>query len=876
VLGQLLSVMYSCKLAQFRGIFQMEEVGKRLHLKQIIIATTLESWQPLALWEVRMGNCKFPRMNWDPGDEANNLRARDGWGSHDTSFNVSQNPPRFAEYSCSRRHQLENNLTSDSVMKDEEIDSGMHVVPIVDISLMETGHIQKFMKGFLVGLFVCSRTISPLMRLMLLKATKLCIRQATIVLSYILKGVTSKQSFFANISGVSALTTQPQSLRLDGLPLTFQTMGWNLARLFYMLDLLLECNSTSYIVLLFATCCTLVIIGGFMFHKYRTNKKALKDCFWDAWACVCSSSTHLKEQTHPERIVGLSLAVGGLLFYSLLTSTMTTSFKNYMERLKEGAHFEIMESGHLVICGVNSHLTSVLKQVNKSQEFSNCFGIAKLRRQKVLILSEKPKKDVEKLIGNVVKDCRNIDVLTRSGSLSNPESFQKAAANKARSVIILANKNDGYEADADAVLSVLALQPLLGMSSRTVVVEVSDTNTGDILKSLCGLKIEPVRNISSKLFVQCSRQRGLVKVYRQLLDPARHAFNLQNFPSLSGLSYEKVRHRFPEAVVCGLYRAGKIDFRPRNDLLLEETDKLLLIAPTETYKKRLPGLIAVEKENCAAQVMDTPPNDSSSLPSKTSLGSSKRFESIVKHPVNQGSKDSDGNLGPKECILMLGWRPSVDEMILEYDSYVGPHSQLVILAEAPIEEREHSMYQLNKKQLKNVHVTHRVGNPNSYLDLTNAVLDISMSSDKKDKLPLSIVVVSDKGWLIGDPSKADKQSVFSLLMAEKLCNENHVQVANLVAEFHETKLGKQVCKTKQNLTYVETEELMGCVTAQVAVHNGMNEVWTDLLNSWGDEIYIKDIGIYLKKGENPSFYELSERAILRGEVAIGYRLANKM
>ncbi|KAH0865816.1 LOW QUALITY PROTEIN: hypothetical protein HID58_083027 [Brassica napus] len=661
---------------------------------------------------------------------------------------------------------------------------------------------------------------------------------------------------------------------------------WSLARFFFLFNIRLEKNVATFTVLrisiifiislyflsffvnidihsdgyirslvvLVIACLSFVMIGGILFFKFRKEDQSFEDCLWDAWACLVCADSHLEQKSRVEKVIGFVLAIWGILFYSQLLSTMTEQLRDNMQRLREGAQIQVIDTDHIIICGISSHLPFILKQLNSHHQHAVRLGTATASKQTLVLLSDTPRDQMEKLADEFNTDFNHIDILTKSLSytelivcfnqcscnLKMTKSFERASASTARAIIILPTKSDGYHIDTEAFLSVLALQPIRRIESIPTIVEVSSSSMHDLLKSISGMKVEPVENITSKLFVQCSRQKDLIKIYRHLLNYsnlmliqslmiAENVFNLSSFPNLAGMKYRQIRLGCQEVVVCGLFRDGKVNFHPDDDEKLMETDKVLFIAPLSWRKKQLLSK-DIEIENIS--VDDEHETRKQSRPEKI-IKRSKMF-------LSKGSSDSVE--GPRETILLLGWREDVVDMIEEFDNYLGPGSSLEILSDVSIEDRGRVSDGIGSGKIKNIQVSHRVGNPMNYDTLKETIMHMQTKYRKDEEpIPLSILVISDKEWLLGDPSRADTQSAYSLLLAESICNKLGVNVQNLASEIVDSKLGKQITRIKPSLTYIAVEEVMSL-----------------------------DIELYMKDGENPSFTELTERAWLRREVAIGY------
>ena len=72
--------------------------------------------------------------------------------------------------------------------------------------------------------------------------------------------------------------------------------------------------------------------------------------------------------------------------------------------------------------------------------------------------------------------------------------------------------------------------------------------------------------------------------------------------------------------------------------------------------------------------------------------------------------------------------------------------------------------------------------------------------------------------------------------------------------------------------FIVSDHLVSLMMSQLSENSELYDVFTDVFDPEGSEIYLKPVIDYVKTEEPVNFYTLVEAARRRGETAIGYRL----
>ncbi|RVW74725.1 putative ion channel CASTOR [Vitis vinifera] len=241
-----------------------------------------------------------------------------------------------------------------------------------------------------------------------------------------------------------------------------------------------------------------------------------------------------------------------------------------------------------------------------------------------------------------------------------------------------------------------------------------------------------------------------------------------------------------------------------------------------------------------------------------------------------------------EKILFCGWRRDMEDMIMVLDAFLANGSELWMFNDVPEKERERKLIDggLDINRLLNITLVNREG---------NAVIRRHLES-----LPLesfdSILILADES--VEDSAiQADSRSLATLLLIrdiqakrlpyrEAMVTQGHrgsfsqgswigeMQQASdksvIISEILDPRT-KNLLSMSKISDYVLSNELVSMALAMVAEDRQINDVLEELFAEEGNEMQIRQANLYLREGEELSFYEIILRARQRREIVIGYR-----
>ncbi len=207
--------------------------------------------------------------------------------------------------------------------------------------------------------------------------------------------------------------------------------------------------------------------------------------------------------------------------------------------------------------------------------------------------------------------------------------------------------------------------------------------------------------------------------------------------------------------------------------------------------------------------------------------------------------------------LILGWNQKAPVIIRELENYVAPASQLVVVTNLAIEEEISAIAAGCQRQ----QVTFKRGDTSDRRTLNG--LDIPGFHN--------IIVLADEH---SDEQSADAETMVTLLHLRHILEKSACH-PDIVSEMLDLR-NRQLAEVARVDDFIVSDHLISLLLAQVSENSELYELFGELFDADGAEIYFKPIADYVEVEKPLSFNTLLEAARRRGETAIGYRISQQM
>ncbi len=588
-------------------------------------------------------------------------------------------------------------------------------------------------------------------------------------------------------------------------------------RLRYQFDNLMSRGTPALILMLFVLSLIVVFIAGAILsitgfvQEGESGRLSFGEAAWESLMRTLDSGTMGGDTGTGYRIVMLFVTLGGIFVVSALIGVLNNGLEEQMDRLRKGRS-QVLESNHTLILGWSPQVFTILNELMSANENQS--------NARIVVLADKDKVEMEDEIRERVEVKGKTRIICRNGSPIDPTDIEITSPHNAKSIIVLPPENN--DPDTDVIKTVLAItnNPNRHAEPYHIVTQIRNQKNMDVLKMVgANDQVQAVLtgDLIARIVAQTSRQSGLSVVYTELMDFGGDEIYFKHEPALAGKTFGESLLEYEDSSLLGIRKAdGRILLGPAMDTVIEANDQIFaLSADDDTIHISSQGRASVNE---------------------TAIRSSSA-------PLNPT---------PEKCLI-LGWNRSGTTIVRELDNYVAKGSQVTVVAD---------IYNIEKQiiaqggKLKNQKLVVQEG------ETTDRDLLNSLGVEDYDH----VIVLA---YSTVEPQEADAKTLVTLLHLRDMAEKDETPFS-IVSEMLDLR-NRELAEATQVDDFIVSEHLVSLMMSQFSENAELFDVFTDIFDPEGAEIYLKPVSDYIAIGEPVNFYTVVEAARRRGETALGYR-----
>lgn len=589
-----------------------------------------------------------------------------------------------------------------------------------------------------------------------------------------------------------------------------------MGKLRYKFDNLMSRGPITMITLLGILSLIVVFLGGGILYVFKISSPGSEtisfiEGSWQSLMRTLDAGTMGGDEGWKFRAVAFLVTLGGIFIISTLIGILSSAIENKLDELRKGRSF-IYENNHTLILGWSSKIFSIIEELVIAGENQ--------RKSRIAILADKDKVEMEEEIRSKISDFKNMKIICRSGSPNDLHDLHIVNPYEAKSIIILSS--DSTNNDTHTIKTILAItnNPDRKKEDYHIVAEIKDIRNLEVAQMVGRHEVELILtdDIISRIMVQTCRQSGLSMVYQELMDFDGAEIYFTEEPTLLGKSFKEVLFSYKSSTVIGIqYTNGIVKLNPSMEYRMMAGDKIITIAEDD------------DKINMESEV-----NYTISEEMIVSSFTEKRYS---------------------ERIILIGWNERASKIIQELNRYVEKGSFIKVICSFDKYEDEITNASNN---LENLELSFE------FADTTKKSVIDNLNITSYD----SVLVLCYKDDL--DLQEADAKTLVTLLHLRRIC-ELEDKNLKIVSEMLDLR-NRELAEVTKADDFIVSDKLISLMMSQVSENKMLMQVFTDLMDSDGSEIYLKPITNYITPNKEVDFYTLLESAASKGEVAIGYRI----